>query len=71
MTLNVTEIVRKAMGWCPNAAMLSKKEAKNIEYFFVFRTRYLFNQHDGIIFNKFIIYHRHFHRNYFDSISYY
>ncbi len=26
MTLNVTEIVRKAMGWCPNAAMLNKKE---------------------------------------------
>lgn len=26
MTINVTEISRKMMGWCPNAEMLKKKE---------------------------------------------
>ncbi|MFZ3168246.1 MAG: hypothetical protein WA130_11575 [Candidatus Methanoperedens sp.] len=26
MTINVTEIIRRTMGWCPNAAMLNKKE---------------------------------------------
>jgi len=26
MTTNVTEVIRKMMGWCPNAAMLNKKE---------------------------------------------
>ncbi len=26
MTINVTEIIRKTMGWCPNAAMLNRKE---------------------------------------------
>lgn len=26
MTINVTEIIRKTMGWCPNAEMLNKKE---------------------------------------------
>ncbi len=26
MTMNVTEIIRKTMGWCPDAAILNKKE---------------------------------------------
>lgn len=26
MTVNVTEIIRKAMGWCPNSAMLKQRE---------------------------------------------
>ncbi len=26
MTINITETIRKMMGWCPNAAMLNKKE---------------------------------------------
>ncbi len=26
MTINVTEIIRKTMGWCPNAAFVNKKE---------------------------------------------
>ncbi len=26
MTINITEVIRKMMGWCPNAAMLNKKE---------------------------------------------
>jgi len=25
MTVNITEVIRKTMGWCPNAAMLNKK----------------------------------------------
>ncbi len=31
MTINVTEIIRKMMGWCPNAAMLNKKEEMYME----------------------------------------
>lgn len=26
MTVNITEVIRKMMGWCPNATMLNKKE---------------------------------------------
>ncbi len=26
MAVNITEVIRKMMGWCPNAAMLNKKE---------------------------------------------
>jgi hypothetical protein len=50
MTINLTEIVRKMKGWCPNAAMLNKKE----EAFMVSFERKYINKIKGMGFEGFL-----------------
>jgi hypothetical protein len=38
MTMNVTEIIRKTMGWCPNAAFANKSEE---EYMMSYEGKYV------------------------------